>query len=74
MLTGKTISITAATVINDEQIATHGAIIKTETGDISFFSNLVNKEACKENRDIVRIDKAEFEDFAYSLQEKIQAN
>lgn len=69
MLTNQKISITAKTVVNDAEIASHGAVLDVESGELSFFTRQLDKEACKLNREIVRADTAEFEDFAYSIQE-----
>lgn len=71
MLTGKKISITAKTFVNDVEIANHGAVLDVETGDLSFYTRHTDKPACKENREAVRADVAEFEDFAYSVQESV---
>lgn len=73
MLTNKRISIVAKTIINDVEIATHSALLDADTGDLSFHTRHDDKPACKENRDMVRADTAEFEDFAYSVQESVIA-
>ena len=72
MIANKRISITANTNIGENEIATYGAVIHAETNDISFYTRYVDKDACKDNRDMVRKDQAEFEDFAYSIQESLK--
>lgn len=72
MLAAKKLTYTATSVVDDVEIAKFGAIIRVEDGDLSFFSQQLDKEACKQHRDIVRADHAEFEDFAYSIQEMIK--
>lgn len=72
MLNGMKITITANTVVDEKVIATHGAMITPEDGDISMYTRHLDKEACKEHRSIVRADSADFEDFAYSVQEKLK--
>lgn len=41
--------------------------------NISLSTRQIDKDACKEHRDTVRADEAEFEDYAYSMQDKILA-
>ena len=74
MLTERRITITAKTVIDDVAIANHGALLNLETNDLSFYGGQLDKDACKEHRDILRADKAAFEDFAYHIQEEVTRN
>ena len=74
MLTEKKNTISSNTIVNEQIIATHGALIKVDDGDISFYTKQLDKEACKEYRCVVREDTAEFEDYVYSLQEKLKLN
>lgn len=69
MMNNKRINIMADTVVGEEKIATYGAILNMETGELSLTSRNIDNEACKINRDIVRADRAEFEDLAYKLQD-----
>ena len=69
MLSGRTITCAAKTVVDDVEIANYGAKLDVESGTISFWNRRVNEEACKEHRRTVRDDQAEFEDFVYNLQE-----
>lgn len=69
MLAKKKITVSADTIINDVRIATHAAILDIEENDLSLYTRQIDKEACKEHKEVVRADRAEFEDFAYALQE-----
>ena len=74
MVTDKKITITAKTVLEETEIANYGAIVNVEKNEVSFYTRFVDKAACKDNRELVRKDQAEFEDFAYSIQDKMKAN
>lgn len=41
--------------------------------NINFATIKINKELCKEHRDVLRADQANFEDYAYSIQDKYTA-
>jgi hypothetical protein len=69
MLGKKKITVSADTVVGDVKIATHAAILDVEDNDLSLYTRHIDKEACKTHKEIVRADRAEFEDFAYTLQE-----
>lgn len=71
MLSDKKITINAKTAIDGVDIATYGALLDVSTNDVSFYMKRVDKDACKEHREIVRADEAEFEDFVYSLQDML---
>lgn len=73
MLTTKRITILADTIVEDTKIASFGAILNTDTMELSLTSRHVDKEACKVYRDIVRADQREFEDYAYALQDVLKA-
>ena len=73
MLSNKRISIVADTTVDDAKIATYGAIIDTVTGEIAMTNRNIDNTACKVYKDIVRSDRAEFEDFAYELQDAIMS-
>lgn len=72
MLTGKKLTISGKSVVNDAEIANFGAVLDVETNDMSFFTRQIDKEACKLNKEIVRADQAEFEDFAYAVQDAVK--
>lgn len=73
MLTKHKITVTAETVVNDSVIASHGAIITVDTGKVQFGHRQFDDTACEEFRDIVRSDRADFEDFAYDLKNTIRS-
>jgi hypothetical protein len=72
MLENQRFSLTAQTTFDGEVIASHGAVIEADAGKVQFMLRQVNEAACEEHRDIVRKDRAEFEDFAYDLKNCIQ--
>lgn len=72
MLTGKKLTISAKSVIDDVEIATFGAVLSIEDNDLSLYSRPIDKDACKEHREIVRVDQAAFEDFAYGVQDQLK--
>ena len=69
MLSTKKITIETKTIVDGKEIHGHRAIISEE--NISFLPYQIDKDACKEHRKVVRADNAEFEDYAYELQESI---
>ena len=71
MLDNKRITILADTIINDVKIATYGAVINVNNMGMELTSRYIDKGACKEYRDMVRKDQAEFEDAAYEIQETL---
>lgn len=70
MLTKSRITLEAMTIVNDAEICRHIAIITAENNEVSMFTRMIDKNACKEHRDIVRADRAAFEDWAYSIQDQ----
>lgn len=72
MLSNTRITIVAETVVDDVKIASFGAILNTDTNDLSLTTRHIDKEACKIHKDIVRADQAEFEDYAYNLQDLLK--
>lgn len=73
MLTNKKITFEAKTTIEDKEIARYIAVLDLENGNLSFYPRQLDTDACKKNRDIVRADQAEFEDFVYSIQDGLTA-
>lgn len=73
MLTAnKKITIEAKSVVNGVEVKGFRAVIDTETPDnIKFIPWEIDKAACKEHRQAVRTDQAEFEDYAYQMQDEI---
>lgn len=72
MLNGKRLTIVADSVVNDLRIATFGAVINLDDMELSLTSRHIDKELCKINRDAVRKDQADFEDYAYDLQDRLK--
>ena len=72
MLNGTRLTIVADSVINDIRIATFGAVLNLEDMELSLTSRHIDKELCKSNRDVVRKDQADFEDYAYDLQDRLK--
>lgn len=80
MLKNKRLTIVANSVMHDDEatfsdqevIASYGAILDLETLEVSFTSRYVSKEACKNNRDMVRSDQADFENYVYDLQDQLK--
>ena len=72
MLNGTRLTIVADSVVNDARIATFGAVLNLEDMELSLTSRHIEKELCKSNRDVVRKDQADFEDYAYDLQDRLK--
>ena len=72
MLNGTRLTIVADSVVNDIRIATFGAVLNLEDMELSLTSRHIDKELCKINRDVVRKDQADFEDYAYDLQDRLK--
>ena len=72
MLNGTRLTIVADSVVNDIRIATFGAVLNFEDMELSLTSRHIDKELCKSNRDVVRKDQADFEDYAYDLQDRLK--
>lgn len=72
MLNGTRLTIVGDSVVNDVRIATFGAVINLEDMELSLTSRHIDKELCKSNRDVVRKDQADFEDYAYDLQDRLK--
>lgn len=67
MLSEKKLTLSAKTFVDGVEIASYGASINVSDGEVSFWDRQLDKVACKENRDVVRADRAEFDDFAYMV-------
>lgn len=72
-LSNNRLTIVADTVVDDVKIATYGAIMNLETMSMSLTARKIDEYACKIYRDTVRADQAAFEDFAYEVQEAVEA-
>lgn len=72
MLNNKKITIVADSNVDDVKIATFGAVLDINNMELSMTGRYIDKDACKSYRDIVRVDQAAFEDYAYSLQDTLR--
>lgn len=72
MLNNKRITIVADSNVDDVKIATFGAVLDTNTMELTMQGRYIDKDACKSHRDIVRADQSEFEDYAYMLQDTLR--
>ena len=73
MLANEKITMAADCVVDEEKIATCLAVLNVESGEVSFGSRQIDKEACKEHREMVREEQAGFEDFAYKIQDFVKS-
>ena len=71
MLNNKRLTIVAESILDGVKIASYGAILDLDTMDLSLTNRQIDKEACKLNKEIVRADQAEFEDYAYMVQDQL---
>lgn len=72
MLNGKRLTIVADSVVDDTKIATFGAVLNLDNMELSLTGRHIDNEACKAHRDVVRKDQADFEDYAYDLQDRLK--
>ena len=73
----KTLKVTldGECIIGDTRIARFLAVIDAENPtDIILSTRQIDKNTCKERRDELRADEAAFEDYAYSIQDKMLAD
>ena len=73
-MANKRLTIVADTVVDDVKIATYGAVLDVETGELALTNRHIDNEACKIHKDIVRADRTEFEDFAYMIQDMLKTS
>ena len=76
MLNNKNVTMNAKSVVatseNETVLCELIAVIKPEEDDVRFFVRPVDKEASRAYRQIVREDRAEFEDAAYALLDELK--
>lgn len=61
-------------IVDGKEIAGFRAVFNSDDPEnLTLLPYQIDKAACKEHRTVVRADQAEFEDYAYSLQEAIAA-
>ena len=68
MLSGKKLIFAATTSIDGVDIAKHTASLNMETNELAMGLQRLDSSMCKDYREELRVDTAEFEDFAYGLQ------
>lgn len=72
MLSGKrNITIEEKSLVEGKEIARLRAII--ENGEVTFLPLMLDKQACKEHREELRKDQAEFEDYIYQFHDNLSA-
>lgn len=72
MLNEKKITIISKSVIDEVEVAQYSAILDATSGELSFYTRQIDKPMCKLHKETVRADLAEFEDFAYAVQDSIK--
>lgn len=71
-LTKKRLFVQASTVVNDVKVVEFTAAMDLEAGKMNIAERRGDGDLLKEYRDVVREDRAEFENFAYSVQDDIK--
>ena len=72
MLGNKKMGFFGDSVVNGNKIASFSATLDLDTMELNMSSRHIDKELCKIYRDNVRADQAEFENFAYSIQDMLK--
>lgn len=71
----KKVTLEGKSVIDGVIVAHFAASINSDDpNQMTLTSTQINKAACKENRAAVRADEAEFEDYAYAIQDEMLEN
>lgn len=71
-LNNKKLTIAADTIINDTKVVSFGAVMDLATGTMKLFEQRGSDDLMRENRDVIREDRAEFEDFAWAVQADVK--
>lgn len=71
MLINKRIVIVGETEIDDVKVASYTATLNPDTGEMNIVTRNLDNEKCKLYRDTVRTERAQFEDFAYDIQDRM---
>lgn len=71
MMINKKLIFVAETEIDDVKIAAYTATLNPDTGEMNIVTRNIDNEKCKLYRDTVRAERAEFEDFAYDIQDRL---
>lgn len=75
MILNQKIIVEAKTIVDEKPVMGFRALIETDNpNEVTMLPWQINKELCKEYREIVREDQKEFEEYVYRLQEQILAN
>lgn len=62
-------------VVDGKEIAGFRAVFNSDKPEeLTLLPYQIDKAACKENRSVLRADQADFEDYAYKIQELIAAS
>lgn len=72
MLASMRMTIVADSVVDENRIASFGAVLNLDDMEVSLTNRYIDKEACKTHRDLVRKDQAAFEDMVYDLQDRMK--
>lgn len=73
MLNEKTLTVSANVVIDGKAIARFIGVVDMNEHKVTFADRIVDSSACKEHREVVREDRAAFEDEVYAIQDKLMA-
>jgi len=65
-------TIVADSIVDENRIASFGAVLNLDDMEASLTNRYIDKEACKTHRDLVRKDQAVFEDMVYDLQDRMK--
>lgn len=72
MLASMRMTIVADSIVDENRIASFGAVLNLDDMEVSLTNRYIDKEACKTHRDLVRKDQAAFEDMVYGLQDRMK--
>lgn len=72
MLASMRMTIVADSIVDENRIASFGAVLNLDDMEVSLTNRYIDKEACKTHRDLVRKDQAAFEDMVYDLQDRMK--
>lgn len=72
MLASMRMTIVADSIVDENRIASFGAVLNLDDMEVSLTNRYIDKEACKTYRDLVRKDQAAFEDMVYDLQDRMK--
>lgn len=72
MLASMRMTIVADSIVDENRLASFGAVLNLDDMELSLTNRYIDKEACKTHRDLVRKDQAAFEDMVYDLQDRMK--